>query len=233
MKRIGIIGGLSAESTAVFYLAITRAYTAQFGTAAYPEMVLYSVSFEPMLAWANTGHWDRFADGLLAGIRAVARGGADFAVIAANMPHRVFDQVVAQSPVPLLHIADAVATRAGALGCRRVALLGTRATMAASFYPERLEARAGIATLVPDETDQIAIQTIIERELVRGVITPESTQRFQAIIHTMAQQGAEAVVLGCTEIPLLISDANSPLPVLDSTQLFAERTLQEAVGQSE
>lgn len=231
VKRIGIVGGLSAESTATFYLALTRECIVQRGTADYPEMVIFSVSFQTLMRWAHAGQWDKFAARLAEGLRVVERGGADFALIAANMPHVVFDQVADQSSLPLLHIADAVAERAGAAGYRQVALLGTRTTMGAAFYPDRLR-RYGIATLVPDAADQEAIQHVIDSELVRGVTTAESTRRLQGVIRALEGQGAEAVILGCTEIPLLINAANSPLPLLDSTQILAERALQEALTTS-
>lgn len=228
MKRIGILGGLSAESTADFYRAVTRTYIARFGIPNYPEMVIFSVQFQAMMDWANAGQWDRFTDGLVAGIEVLTRAGADFVVIAANMPHKVFDAVAQRSAIPLLHIADAIAERARTRGYRHVALLGTRVTMNSSFYPDRLQ-RYNIACLVPDIDSQTVIQEIIERELVRGVVTKTAEAQYVSIIEALKARGAEAVILGCTEIPLLISNDNSPLPVMDSTQLFAERTLSAAL----
>lgn len=229
MKRIGILGGLSAESTTHVYSAITRLYVERFGQANYPEIVLFSVRFQMFMDWVEAGAWDRFAAGLVDGLRALEAAGADFAVIAANLPHVVFDQVRPEVSIPMLHIADVVSDRVRQHGYRRVGLIGTIATMQASFYPERL-ARGGIECIVPDAGEQRAVQDVLERELFRGIVRPASTQAYIDIIRSLKARGADAVILGCTEIPMLITPENSPLPTFDSTALLVERTLDEALA---
>lgn len=228
MKRIGIIGGLSAESTTHFYSALTRLYVEQQGNTNYPEIVLFSVRFQTFMEWSSAGEWDKFTVGLLTGLRALHAAGADFAVIAANLPHVVFEAVERESPLPLLHIADAVSKSAQYRGFRRVALLGTLPTMSARFYPDRLQ-QFGIACLLPSPDEQQVIQEVIDTELFRGIVTAESERKYVRIINSLKERGADAVILGCTEIPLLITAANSPLPVLDSMVLFVEKTLATAL----
>lgn len=228
MKRIGIIGGLSAESTTHFYGALTRLYVEQYHNANYPEIVLFSVQFQTFMEWAKAGEWDKFVSGVLTGLRSLQAAGADFAVISANMPHIVFDDIEQESPLPLLHIADGVVMRAHQRGFRKVALLGTLQTMNANFYHNRLQP-FGIECIVPVQDEQRMIQEILDTELFRGIVTTESEQNFIHIIDAMKARGADAVILGCTEIPMLISEVNSSLPVLDSTMLFVEKTLEEAL----
>jgi len=231
MKRIGILGGLSAESTTHFYSALTRLYVDRYGEPNYPEIVLFSVRFQTFMEWARVGEWDRFASGIVDGLKHLEAAGADFGVIAANMPHVVFDTVQKQTSLPLLHIADVVSLEATRKGYKRAALMGTIPTMAATFYPERLQ-KYGIECLIPSTEQQHVIQEILDTELFQGIVTKESERNFIDIIQDMKETGADAVILGCTEIPMLISEANSPLPVLDSTQLLVERTLDTAMDRS-
>lgn len=195
----------------------------------YPEIIIFSVRFQTFTDWSKSGEWSKFADGLIEGVQALQAAGADFVVIAANMPHIVFDDVAVKSTVPMLHIADAVADTAKAIGYRKVALMGTIPTMMASFYPKRLE-QCGIECITPNPVQQRMIQEVLDQELFRGVISHDSEQQFVGIIESLKGAGAEAVILGCTEIPLLISDQNSPLPVLDSTMLFVQQTLDTALA---
>ncbi len=189
---------------------------------------MFSVRFQTFIDWSKTSEWDKYADGLVTGLKAIEAAGADFAVIAANMPHIVYDQVKNLTGIPLLHIADAVADEARAKGYRRVGLMGTMPTMAAAFYPDRLK-QNGIECITPNLEQQSIIQDVLDRELFRGVLNEESLKKYVEIIESLKARGAEAVILGCTEIPLLISDKNSPLPVLDSTMLFVAKTLAAAV----
>jgi aspartate racemase len=228
LKRIGIIGGLSAESTTHFYSSLTRLYVERFNRTNYPEVVIFSVQFEKFINWSKTGEWDKFADGLIRGLKSLEAAGVDFAVISANMPHVVYDKVVNSTSLPMLHIADAIADEAHAKGYRRVGLMGTLPTMAASFYPDRLK-QFGIECMVPNEEQQCMIQEVLDNELFKGIIHESSRNQYIEIIRSLKAQGAEAVILGCTEIPLLISEENSPLPVLDSTKLFVAKTLESAL----
>ncbi|MCF8565143.1 amino acid racemase [Alicyclobacillus tolerans] len=228
MKRIGILGGLSAESSTHFYSALTRLYVDRCGDTNYPEIVLFSVRFHTFMEWAHRGEWGKFTEGLLAGLRNLEAAGADFGVIAANLPHVVFDRVKEHTSLPLLHIADGVALEAKRHGFKRVALMGTLPTMAATFYPDRLR-NFGIECMVPSEEQQHLIQHVLDTELFRGIVTKDAEQKYIHVIESMKKQGADAVILGCTEIPMLISDQNSPLPVLDSTLLFVQTTLDAAM----
>ena len=229
MKRIGVVGGLTAESTAVFYRDLTRLYIERCGNADYPEVVIFGVRFGRFMKWSGAGRWDAFADGLVEALGGLERAGADFAVIAANMPHMVFDKVQARTRLPMLHIADAVAREAASRGFGRIGLLGTEATMGAAFYPDRLRA-LGIECIVPEAADRATIQAILDAELFRGVVTEASQQRLAAAIGRLKGRGAQAAILGCTELPLALSDENSPLPVLDSTAILVARTLDEAMA---
>lgn len=228
MKRIGLIGGLSAESTTHFYSALTRLYVDRYDNTDYPEIVLFSVRFATLIGWASSGAWDRFAGGIVKGLRSLEAAGAEFGVITANLPHVVFDELQRQTSLPLLHIAEVVSEAAHERGFRRVALLGTLATMEADFYPQKLT-NHGVHCMIPEKDEQHTMQDIIDNELTRGVVSEASTHRFLAIIESLKHRGADAVILGCTEIPMLVSDANSPLPVLDSTQLLVEKTLATAM----
>lgn len=228
MKRIGIVGGLSAESTVEFYRQLIHTYVQKFGDAGYPEIIIYSVTFKKFWEWSTEQEWDRFASGIAQAVSALERGGADFAVIAANMPHVVFDEVQSQTPLPLLHIADGVATEAKLRGYRCVALLGTIPTMNAAFYPSRLD-NIGVRCITPDDGEQQCIQDILERELFLGVRTAESEQKLIRIVNGLKTRGAEAVILACTELPMLINSRNSPVPLLDSEELFVKTTLETAL----
>lgn len=228
MKRIGVVGGLSAESTTHFYSALTHEYIDRFGDANYPEIVLFSVRFQKFMDLSNSGKWQAFADGILEALNVLKLANVDFAVIAANMPHVVFDQVQSTANLPLEHIADAVAADAKRANYERVALLGTVQTMRATFYQSRLAA-VGMDCLVPTDDEQHVIQGFLERELFLGIASTEATQAFVHIVTSLKRRGAQAVILGCTEIPLILDNLNSPLPVLDSMQILVRHTLDVAL----
>jgi aspartate racemase len=226
-KRIGILGGMSPESTTAYYETITRSYTERYGDYGYPEIIIYSVSFQSYVDWPNAGRWDLVAEGLAAAANKLVLAGADFIVIATNTMHLVFDQVQARVPVPMLSLLDAVAEAIHNQGMARVGLLGTRFTMEQPFYQQAL-AGQGIDVIVPEADDRVLVNRVIYSELVAGQIRAESRQEFVRIIHRLRKRGAQGVILGCTEIPLLVSQADAGLPLFDTTAIHAAATLRYA-----
>ena len=228
MKRIGIFGGTSPESTVEYYRRLTRQYVERYGDHAYPEILIHSVSFQQYIDWMRSGDWQALAEGIRQGLSILAKGGAEVGLIATNTFHKVFDTVADSSPIPLVSLLDVVADRLTELGCTRTALLGTRLTMASSFYPDHL-ARNGIAVLVPVPDDQDAVDRIIFDELSRGAIGEDSKAEVVRTAERLIDQGADSVILGCTELPLLISPDDLSVPVLNTTHLHADAVLDVAL----
>lgn len=228
MKRIGILGGTSSESTVSYYGRITREYTRRFGDYSYPEILIYSVSFQTFVDWQQAGDWGAMAEKMIEIFHTLAQAGAEIGLIAANTLHHVFDDVEQETSIPLVHIADATAETLQERGCRTVALLGTRYTMEGTFYQDRLS-RYGIATMIPGERDREIIHRVIYDELARGLIRPESKAKFITIIDRLAKGGAEGAVLGCTEIPLLVQDGDCAIPLFDTAVIHADAALEEAL----
>jgi len=228
-KRIGILGGMSPESTAEYYEYITRTYTERFGDYGYPEIVIYSVSFQPYVDWPKEDRWDLVAQGLSEAAGRLEAAGADFIVIATNTMHLVFDQVQASVNVPMLSLLDVVGEAILSRGMKTVGLLGTKFVMEKTFYQDAL-ARKGITVLVPDAGDREYVNDVIYNELVAGRILGESRAGFITIIKKLAACGAEGVILGCTEIPLLVSEADAGIPLFDTTTIHAEAALNYALA---
>lgn len=228
-KRIGILGGMSPESTVEYYQYITRNYTQRFGDYGYPEIIIYSVSFQPYVDWPNEERWDRVAQGLSQAAQSLQAAGADFILIATNTMHLVLDQVQASVHVPILSLLDVVAEAILAREIQTVGLLGTRFTMDKPLYRDGL-ARRGITVLVPEAGDREVINRVIYDELVAGKIRAESRAAYVEIIGKLARRGAQGIILGCTEIPLLVSEADAGLPLFDTTVLHAEAALNYAVS---
>ena len=227
-KRIGILGGMSPESTVAYYEYITRTYTQRFGDYGYPEVLIYSVSFQPYVDWPNQDRWDLVADGLSQAAQKLVAAGADLILIATNTMHLVFDEVQARVEVPMLSLLDATAEAILARGFHTVGLLGTRFTMEKGFYQDAL-ARQGISTLVPDADDREYVHRVIYDELVAGKIRDESRAGYVAVIRKLAERGAGGIILGCTEIPLLVDEASADVPLFDTTQIHAEAALTYAI----
>jgi aspartate racemase len=226
-KRIGIVGGMSPDSTVAYYEYLTRTYTERYGDYGYPEILIYSVSFQPYVDWPNQDRWDLVAQGLSEAAQTLAAAGADLILIATNTMHLVFDQVQAQVDVPMLSLLDATAGAILARGLGTVGLLGTRFTMEKGFYQEAL-ARRGIEVLVPEAEDRAYVNRVIYEELVAGQLRDESRAGFLAIIQKLVARGAEGAILGCTEIPLLVSEADAGIPLFDTTSIHAEAALTYA-----
>ncbi|MDB5017319.1 MAG: amino acid racemase [Mucilaginibacter sp.] len=228
-KKIGIIGGLSPESTVTYYLNITRKYIERFGDCSYPEIVIYSVNLENYHTWRQDNRWDLITDDLVLIAEKLRVAGADFGLIATNTMHKVFKEVQSKCSLPLLHILDPTINAIINAGVKKVGLLGTRFTMSETFYRDEL-AESQLESLVPDTEQQEIIHRIIEQELVRGILTNESRQQYLVIINDLITKGAEAVILGCTEIPLLISQSDCCVPVFDTAILHSDAALGLAVS---
>jgi aspartate racemase len=227
-KKIGILGGMSPESTVATYEYLTRTYTERFGDYGYPEILIYSVSFQPYVDWPNEGRWDLVAQGLGRAARMLEAAGADFIIIATNTMHLVFDEVQSSVSVPMLSLLDAVGEAIEARGMETVGLLGTRFTMEQAFYQDAL-AHKGVTVLVPDADDRRYVNAVIYDELVAGQIRDESRRGFVRVIRELETHGAEGVILGCTEIPLLVSEQDVGMPLFDTTVIHAEAALNYAL----
>jgi aspartate racemase len=228
-KRLGILGGMTPESTIAYYQHIVRSYQQRFGDHGFPEVVIYSVSFQPIEDWMEAGEWDRIGDTLGQALRAMHQAGVEVAVVATNTMHLLFDRLERESPIPLISIVDATARAIVGAGLRTVGLLGTRFTMEKGFYADGL-ARHGIATLVPDADERREVHRVIMAELSMGRLEPDSRRRYVEIIEGLAARGAEGVVLGCTEIPLLVGPGDTRVPLFNTTTLHADEALACAIG---
>ena len=228
MKHIGIVG-CSAEGAALCYRTICADASAQLGGHAHPEISLHTPSLADYVACLERGDWQGVGELMLASADKLARAGADFLICPDNTIHQAFDYVAARSPLPWLHIAEVVAAAAQARGFGRLGITGTRWLVESGVYPDKLAA-VGIAAVRPDATQRQEMGRLIMDELVHGVFKPDSVRYFQTVIAELQAQGCDAVVLGCTEIPLIISDSNSPLPTLDSTRLLARAAVRHALA---
>lgn len=231
MQLIGIVGGLSWEATALYYRLLNQSAACALGPHHNARSVIVSVDFAEALALATAGDWDGLAVLLIDAARRVRDAGADMVLLGANTAHIVADQVAAAIDVPLLHIADAAGQAAQARRFRRVGLIGTRFTLESPIYAERLRERWGLAVVIPDAEARTALQRMIVDELTVGRIEPRSRQECVAIIERLREAGAEAIMVACTELPLLIGEADSPLPLLDTTALHVEAALRLALQQ--
>lgn len=228
MKTIGLIGGMSWESTVTYYQQLNRLVKERLGGLHSAKIVLYSVDFEEIEACQSAGDWDKSAAILADGACALERAGAELILICTNTMHKVYPQIQDAVGVPLLHIADATADALEAAGVSTVALLGTKYTMCQDFYKQKLIDR-GIRVLIPGEADVEQVNHVIFHELCLGAQKPQSKAEFLRIIGQLAEQGAQGVILGCTEIGLLIGQADTPLPVFDTTLIHAQRAAELAL----
>ena len=220
MKTIGLIGGMSWKSTVTYYQLINEAVKEQLGGLHSAKLLLYSVDFDEIEALQSSGQWDKAGEILADIARKLEQAGADCILICTNTMHKVADAVRAAVSVPLLHIAEVTADALEAAGISRVALLGTRYTMTEDFYKSKLAAR-GIDVLIPESEDVDTVNSIIFDELCLGIISETSRQKLLSIIVSLQKQGAQGVILGCTEIGLLISPQDTELPVFDTTMIHA------------
>lgn len=229
MKCIGLLGGMSWESTVSYYQALNRGVRAKLGGLHSARVLLNSVDFAEIERLQHAGDWPATARLLAAEARKLQDGGADFLLIGTNTMHKVAPEIEAAIDIPLLHIADATARRLQADGIQRVGLLGTRFTMEQDFYKGRLQTNFGLEVLVPAEAERERIHRIIYDELCLGEIRDASRAEYLAIIAGLAAAGAEAVILGCTEIALLVGEAQAAVPLYDTTVIHAEAAVTLAL----
>ncbi len=220
MKTIGLIGGMSWESSSEYYRIINQVVKQRLGGLHSAKCVLYNVDFEEIEICQRKGEWEKAAQILAAAAHGIEAAGADFIVICTNTMHKVADQIQAGIQIPLLHIADITAQQVLSEGIKTIGLLGTRYTMEQDFYKSRLEAK-GLKVLVPEEKDRVIVNAIIYNELCLGQIIEESRARYKTIIQVLIEQGAEGIILGCTEIGLLVKPGDSTVPLFDTTLLHA------------
>jgi len=225
MKTIGLLGGLSWESTLEYYRMINQAVRERLGGLHSARCLLNSLDFAEVEALFHAGQWDETAALLAQAARQLERGGADILLICSNTMHKLAPQVQAAVGLPLLHIADATAARVLSQGISRVGLLGTRITMEDTFYRDRLVDPFGLEVLLPSAPDRLEIDHIIFDELVVGEIRPASRDIYRRVMHDLALQGAQAIILGCTEIVLLVQPEDSPVPLFDTTRIHAEEAV--------
>ncbi|CAN7264197.1 amino acid racemase [Variovorax sp. LjRoot84] len=226
-QHIGIVG-CSAEGAALCYKTICADGAQLLGPHAHPEVSMHTPSLAEYVECLDRGDLQGVGELMLASAHKLAKTGADFLVCPDNTIHQALPLIEARSPLPWLHIAEVVAAEAVERGYRRLGLTGTRWLVDSEVYPEKLAAR-GLACMRPSDAERDDIQRIIMDELVYGVFKPEAVDRFQQLIGRMKDEGCDAVILGCTEIPLIVNDTNSPLPLLDSTRLLARAALRRAV----
>lgn len=229
MKTIGLLGGMSWESTQTYYRLLNEHVKAALGGLHSARVVLYSVDFAEIEALQHQGKWDETARILSAAAKAVESAGAEVLLIGTNTMHKVAPQIEATIAIPLLHIADATAQVLLQAGVDRVGLLGTRFTMEQAFYRQRLEAK-GIEVLTPSEAQRDRIHQVIYEELCQGVIRAPSRSDYLAIVEDLAERGAGGVILGCTEIGLLVHQADTAVPLFDTTEIHARQAVAYALG---
>lgn len=222
MKTIGMIGGMSWESTVTYYKIINEVVKEELGGLHSAKILLYSVDFEEIERYQSDGEWDRAGEVLAEAAKKLENAGADYIVICTNTMHKVVPQIEARIGIPVIHIAEATADILLQRGINRVALLGTKYTMTQDFYKEKLVG-AGIEVLIPGEEEIEEINEVIFKELCRGIISEASKQKYLAVIDKLAAAGAQGVILGCTEIGMLIREADTALPVFDTTQIHATK----------
>ncbi|MGA8261428.1 MAG: aspartate/glutamate racemase family protein [Arenicellales bacterium] len=229
MKTIGLLGGMSWESTADYYKAINEGVKEALGGLHSAQIVLYSMDFEPIEQLQHAGDWAALADRLSQAARCVQSAGADFLVLCTNTMHRVAPEIEQATDIPLLHIADATARVLVADGVRKVGLLGTAFTMEQDFYKERLIRNHGLEVIVPGATDRKLIHDVIYRELCLGRIVDDSRRRYLHIIDKLAREGADAVILGCTEIGMLVKQTDTAVKLYDTTAIHALSVVEAAL----
>jgi aspartate racemase len=221
MRLLGVLGGMSWTSTAEYYRLLNRGVAARLGGLHSARLLLHSVDFEPVAAMQHDGDWAGTAKVLGEAAQGLERAGAEGLLVATNTMHKVADEITGATGIPLLHIADATARRVLADGRRTVGLLATAFTMEEDFYVGRLRGH-GLEVLVPRDGERADVHRIIYEELVREVVREESRQRYREVMAALVDRGAEGIVLGCTEIGLLVGDGDSSVPLYDTTAIHAE-----------
>jgi aspartate racemase len=229
MQRIGLIGGMSWESSALYYQLLNQGVAARLGGLHSAECVLYSVDFDEVERMQSSGRWRDAANLLAAAAVSLQAAGVDFAMLCTNTMHKVYGEVQAAVSIPVLHLADATAAAVLSADVSTVRLLGTGFTMSEPFYQDRLT-RHGLTVLVPDEPDRELVHDVIYDELCQGLVRPESRAAYLDVMSRLVERGAQGIILGCTEIELLISQDDSPCPVFPTTRIHVDAALDRALA---
>ncbi|MDQ6775536.1 MAG: aspartate/glutamate racemase family protein [Actinomycetota bacterium] len=229
MKRIGLLGGMSWESSAVYYRMLNEAVRDRLGGLHSADCILRSVDFVEIEELQRAGDWDRAGARLAHDARDLVAGGAELLVLCTNTMHKVSEALVEAVDVPLVHIADATADAVRAAGLASIGLLATSYTMEQDFYVGRLRDGHGLTVLVPEAADRRTVHDVIYDELCRGLIIDASREHYRRIMKDLARRGAEGILLGCTEIDLLVGPGDSPVPVFDTTRLHVEKAVELAL----
>ncbi|MFM2598527.1 aspartate/glutamate racemase family protein [Vibrio fortis] len=230
MKTTGLLGGMSWESTASYYKALNEGVKSRLGGLNSAKVVLFSVNFDEIEKLQHQGKWDETAVLLSDAAESVEKAGADFLMICTNTMHKVVPEIESRISIPVLHIADATANVLQADGIEKAGLLGTRFTMEQDFYKGRLKDKFGMDVVVPSSEDQDAVHTIIYDELCKGVIKESSKKQYLTIIDKLYAEGAQAVILGCTEIALLVNQQDTQVPLYDTTEIHAKQGVEYALS---
>lgn len=230
MKWIGLIGGMSWESSAEYYRVINELVRDQLGGLHSAQILLASVNFAQIEAYQHRGEWDAAGAALAEVAQRLVAGGAELIILCTNTMHKVAPQIIRDLPVPFLHIADATALQITQFGLTRIGLLGTRYTMEQDFYTGRLRETFGIDVIIPNDNERTDVNRIIYDELCLGQIIPDSRVRYREIIANLVAQGAQGIIFGCTEITLLVDQSDSSVPVFDTTRIHAVQAVAVALG---
>lgn len=229
MKTIGLIGGMSWESTAEYYRIINETVKEKLGGFHSARIIMVSVDFSEVEKMQHLGQWNDAARLLIEAARKIEKAGAEFGLICANTMHKVFDKVQKGIAIPLLHIADVTAQEIQKCGIQKVGLLGTRYTMEQDFYKDRLQKKYRLKVIIPNERERAVIHRILYNELCLGKIRRISQGHFKRIIARLVARGAEGIILGCTEIPLLVDKRDYKIPIFDTTELHARAAVEYAL----
>jgi aspartate racemase len=230
MKTIGMLGGMSWESTVSYYETINQGVMSALGGLHSAKICLYSVDFAEIEKLQHESNWLETASILSQAAKSIETAGADFLLICTNTMHKVVPEIEASISIPIIHIADATANQLGSDNITKVGLIGTRFTMEQDFYKKRLTDNFGIEVIVPETDEQTIIHNVIYDELCQGVINPKSRKKYLTIVNNLSLRGAEAVILGCTEIPLLIQQQHTQVRLYDTTKIHADYAVQLAIS---
>jgi aspartate racemase len=230
MKTIGLLGGMTCESSLVYYRLINEMAREKLGTNHSAKSVMVSVDFGEVEPLMERGEWDKVLAAMVAAARSIESGGADFLVLCTNTMHKFAGPIGREIRIPILHIVDATAVEIKKKGFNKIGLLGTRFTMEEDFYSGRLLDEHGIASLTPGKEDRALVHRVIVEELSRGIVESASRDVYWRIIHDLVAQGAQGVILGCTEIPLLVTQKPGGVPLFDTTAIHARAAVDYALG---
>ncbi len=229
MKTIGLIGGISWESTMEYLKIMNETVRERLGGNHSAKLIIYTLDFEGIERLQYENRWTELSGLFIDAAKGLEEGGADFLIICANTMHKLAEEVSAAIDIPLLHIGDVTAEKILAGGMMKVGLLGTIYTMEQDFYKGRLASKYGLEVIVPEESERKLVNDVIYNELCFGIVKEESREVFRRIISTLVEEGAEGIILGCTEIPLLVKQEDSPVPLFNTTRIHAQRAVDVAL----